>query len=125
MLPRFLACLACWNVLATGGGAVEPSGKIDFTRDVRPILAGTCFKCHGPDAKARKGKLRLDGRESALKGGRSGQPAIVPGKPNESEAIRRLFAEADSERMPPPSAKLPLSDLRRDILKRWVAEGAE
>jgi hypothetical protein len=125
MLPRLFVCLACLSLIAAVCDAAEPASKLDFTRDVRPILAGTCFKCHGPDAKARKGRLRLDVRESALKGGRSGQPGIVPGKPDESEAVRRLFAEADSERMPPPSAKLPLTDLQRDILKRWIAEGAE
>jgi hypothetical protein len=125
MLPRFLVCLVFAGLLPLPGRAAGPPGKIDFTGDIRPILTGTCFKCHGPDPKVRKGKLRLDVREAALKGGRSGQPAIVPNKPDESEVVRRLFAEADSERMPPPSAKLPLTDSQRETLKQWIAEGAE
>src|SRR5262245_8201777 len=81
-----------------------------FTSRVRPILAQHCFKCHGPDDKARKAKLRLDLRDEALKPARSRQRAIVPGKPDHSEMIARIFSEDESELMPPPSAKMPLSD---------------
>ncbi len=95
------------------------AADVDFTRDVRPILSRHCFKCHGFDDKARKAKLRLDVRENALK------KAIVPGKPDDSELVRRIFATADDEIMPPPAAKLPLSDAEKQTLKRWVAAGAE
>src|SRR5262245_6492629 len=98
---------------------------VDFSRDVRPILAKHCFKCHGPDDKARKAKLRLDVREAAVREGRSGQPAIAPGKPDESELVRRIFAGEESDVMPPPSAKNPLSDADKQVLRRWIAAGAE
>src|SRR4030095_13992906 len=68
----------------------------DFNREVRPILSRYCFKCHGPDDKARKSKLRLDVREDAMKEAKSGAVAIVPGKPDESELCLRIFS-ADKE----------------------------
>lgn len=74
-------------------GLVSPlfaaGGDDTFNNKVRPILARHCFKCHGPDDKARKAKLRLDQRDAALHGGRSKQPALVPGHPEQSELIRR------------------------------------
>src|SRR5262245_54188288 len=94
--------------------------SVDFIREVRPILARHCFKCHGPDDKARKAKLRLDIRDTAVKKG-----AIVPSKPEESELVRRTSSSDDSEVMPPPATKNPLSDTQKQILKRWIAEGAE
>src|SRR5215471_16227526 len=98
---------------------------VDFSRDVRPILARHCFKCHGPDDKARKAKLRLDVRETAIREGRSGTAAIVPGKPDESELVRRIFASEESEVMPPPAAKNPLPERDKQVLRRWIASGAE
>src|SRR5205823_1034404 len=89
----------------------------DFNREVRPILAAHCFKCHGPDDKARKAKLRLDHRDGALK-------VLVPGKPDESELVRRIFAADESEVMPPPHVKRPLTAAQKETLKRWVAAGA-
>ena len=70
--------------------AMLPAAKVDFNRDVLPILADTCFHCHGPDAKARQAGLRLDTREGAFKKGKR-RTMIVPGKPTESEVVRRLF----------------------------------
>ncbi|MGE5191534.1 MAG: c-type cytochrome domain-containing protein, partial [Deltaproteobacteria bacterium] len=107
--------------------AVAPAARgddVDFTRDVRPILSRHCFKCHGPDEKARKGELRLDVREGALKGGSTGEKAIVPGKPDDSEVVRRILSDDENEVMPPPSAKLPLTAAQKEILRRWVAQGA-
>ncbi len=99
--------------------------KVDFNRDVRPFLSGTCLKCHGLDDNARKGMLRFDLRDSALKGGKSGVPAIVPGKPGESEAVKRIFSSDEDELMPPPASRLTLTDAQKKIFKQWVAEGAE
>jgi hypothetical protein len=92
---------------------------VDFTRDVRPILAQFCFKCHGPDEKARKAKLRLDVRAEAVKA------VIVPGKPDESELVARVFAEQADERMPPAATKMTLTRQQKETLKRWIAAGAE
>src|SRR5438093_7285711 len=80
------------------------AADVDFTRDVRPILSRHCFKCHGFDDKARKAKLRLDVRYGAVK------KVIVPGKPDDSELVRRIFATDAAEVMPPPVTKNPLSD---------------
>jgi hypothetical protein len=110
-------------------GMVSPlsaaGGEDVYNTHVRPILAKHCFKCHGPDDKARKGRLRLDQREAALRGGRSKQPAIVPQHPEQSELIRRVFAEDEDEIMPPPRVKNPLGAEDKQILKRWIAAGAE
>ncbi len=99
--------------------------KVDFARDVRPILSNRCFKCHGPDESTRKGKLRLDERDAAMGEGKSGEIAIVPGKPTESELVKRLHAEDPDDRMPPASAKMELSDGEKKILEQWIAEGAD
>jgi hypothetical protein len=104
---------------------VARGDDIDFSRDIRPILARHCFKCHGPDDKARKGKLRLDLRETALQGGKSGDRAIVASKPDESELVRRMNSTEETEMMPPPAAKNPVSDRDKQILRRWIAAGAE
>src|SRR5262245_13450473 len=92
-------------------------GQDLFTTRVRPILAAHCFKCHGPDDKARKANLRLDGRESALR-------VLSPGKPGDSELVRRTNSADESVMMPPPHAKLPLSDAEKATLRQWVEQGA-
>ncbi|HVJ83872.1 MAG TPA: PSD1 and planctomycete cytochrome C domain-containing protein [Planctomycetia bacterium] len=96
-----------------------------FTASVRPILAQNCFKCHGPDASARKANLRLDQRRHALAPAESGAIPIVPGKPDASELVRRILAEDEEERMPPPSSKLVLTAGQKQQLKDWIAAGAE
>src|SRR5437660_5600944 len=90
---------------------------IDFNRDVRPILSDACFQCHGPDKAKRKAKLHFDIEEGA-------RVAIVPGKLDESEMIRRILSADKSKRMPPSSAALTLTSQQIDTLKRWVAEAA-
>jgi hypothetical protein len=118
--------LLYWSVLSLAVLALPARGEqVDFNRDVRPILARHCFKCHGQDDKARKAKMRLDVRDVAVGKARSGQRPIVPGKPSESELVRRIFAADDAEVMPPPVTKNPLSAAQKDLLKRWIAAGAE
>jgi mono/diheme cytochrome c family protein len=95
-----------------------------YNRDVRPILAGHCFKCHGPDEQSREAGLRLDVRDAALAASDSGAIAILPGKPGESEIIRRICAPEPDSQMPPPAANKPLSDQQRQILRDWIAAGA-
>src|SRR3954470_5295785 len=80
--------------------------KPDFLRDVRPILADNCFRCHGADEQSREAGLRLDERESAVRGGDSGEPAFVAGKPDSSELVRRITSSDESERMPRQKLRL-------------------
>jgi cytochrome c553 len=100
------------------------AGNLEYNRDVRPILAENCFPCHGTDSAARKAKLRLDSFAEAT-ADRGGDPrAIVPGKPDKSEMIRRIFDEGD-DLMPPEASHKVLSAAQKRILKRWVSEGAK
>ncbi|MFP6893578.1 MAG: DUF1549 domain-containing protein, partial [Opitutales bacterium] len=98
--------------------------KVTFNRDVRPILSENCFECHGPDANARKAKLRLDDRISSTEE-RGGTRAVVPGNPNTSELIARIFSTDSDEVMPPPETKRFLTKEQKETLKQWIAEGAE
>ena len=116
----FPLCLlgSCLGLLGLPSGALgqehKPAGRhtVDFNDEVRPILARHCFKCHGPDEKGRKAKLRLDSEEAAKKPASSGEPPIVPGKPEESELVRRVFSQDAEERMPPRTANSTLSEQR-------------
>ena len=101
------------------------AAKVDFNRDIRPIMSDTCFHCHGFDEKARKARLRLDPREEALKPAKSGAIPIVPGRPKESEVIRRVFAEDGDNRMPPAEIHKELTAAQKELFRRWIAEGAE
>jgi Protein of unknown function (DUF1553)/Protein of unknown function (DUF1549)/Planctomycete cytochrome C len=109
--------------------ALEPrpktAGKLAFNRDIRPILAEKCFKCHGPDAKQRKGKLRLDNRRDATAPASSGSPAIVPGKIDDGELFGRITSDDPDERMPPPESGKSLSAGEVARLKAWIEQGAE
>src|SRR5436190_8178237 len=96
----------------------------DYLRDVRPILADNCFRCHGADEQSREAGLRLDVRDSAVRGGDSGDPAIVVGKPNSSQLIHRITSSDETERMPPPDAKTRLSPAQVETLRKWIAGGA-
>ncbi|HKB41334.1 MAG TPA: DUF1549 domain-containing protein, partial [Gemmataceae bacterium] len=101
-------------------GADRPArGKVDYNFHIRPILADRCFVCHGPDEKKRKAGMRLDTRDGALAAG-----VIVPGKPDESELIQRISA-TDGQRMPPRKSNLSLNRDEIELIRRWVAEGAE
>src|SRR6188768_1189182 len=92
---------------------------IEYNRDVRPILSENCFSCHGADSASRKAKLRLDSFAEATAKREDGSPAIVPGKPKESEAIRRIFDTGD-DLMPPEKSHKVLTVAQKDLLKRWV-----
>lgn len=117
MLPRVLLLLP---VLAIPAGAAP----LDFNLDVRPLLSDRCFKCHGFDEKARKAKLRLDHAEGAMAKRKDGQP-IVPGKPEESLVWKRITHSDPDELMPPPDSHLKLNDAEKELIRRWIEEGAE
>ncbi len=116
--------LAVLFVLASQAGAAD---ALDFNRDIRPILSNTCFKCHGPDSKERKGGtdgLRLDTFDGATTD-QGGTQAIVPGQPEKSELLRRVLSSDPDERMPPQGAGRPLTDREIGLLKSWIEQGAE
>ncbi|MCP5558544.1 MAG: PSD1 domain-containing protein [Verrucomicrobiaceae bacterium] len=107
---------------AFSAGAAE---RVQFNRDVRPILSDKCFHCHGPDDKKREAGLRLDVRAEALKKGESGSIAIVPGKPELSAVVERITTTAADDIMPPPKMHKAVTTAEIDLLRRWIAEGAE
>ena len=100
--------------------AVAQTPTIDFDRDIRPILSDKCFVCHGPDEQHREAGLRLD-RKSGVFGDLGGYRAVVPGNPDESELLRRVEAEDQSERMPPVDTKLAITPMEAAKLRAWIA----
>jgi hypothetical protein len=114
-------CLAAGCLLLTLSAVAsgqEPE-KLQYNRDIRPILAENCFACHGPDSAARKADLRLDKREVAVEMG-----AIAPSKPAESALVERINNSDPEMVMPPQATKKKLSAAQRATLERWIAEGA-
>lgn len=103
--------------LVIASPSLAQSKSVDFTRDVRPILTGKCFQCHGPDDKVRKATLRLDVRDGALK-------VIAPGDSARSELLRRVTSTDPEHQMPPAKLGKQLSKAEIDILKRWIDQGA-
>ena len=99
---------------------ISPALGVDFNLEVRSILSEHCFQCHGLDQQ--KSKLRLDFEEFAHKGGKSGLAAVVPGKPDHSEMIRRV-TDRGEDRMPPKGKRL--SKAQADTLRRWIEEGGK
>jgi len=116
--------LTVGNGARAGDAGTGRTEKTIFNRDIRPILADKCFKCHGPDATQRKAKLRLDSMRDASAPAASGSRAIVAGKIDESELIRRITSEDAEERMPPPRSGKTLSDAEIARLRSWIEEGA-
>jgi len=109
-----------WMLFLTLVGIKAYSVPVDYTHDVRPILAENCFYCHGQDAAKRKAKLRLDTKE-----GQRANDIIIPGDVENSELIARIFSADEDEHMPPKSSNRQLTDEQKAILNRWVKEGAE
>jgi mono/diheme cytochrome c family protein len=120
-MSRALLCFAfvAWGLLVSFASAAD-SGKLQYNRDIRPILVDHCFACHGADSAARKADLRLDQREAAIDSG-----VIKPGSPSESSLIDRIMATDPDEVMPPPATKKTLKPEQKELLKRWISEGAE
>jgi hypothetical protein len=104
-------------------GAEAPREKVSFNRDVRPILSDNCLYCHGPDGKHREAKLRLDVREDAVRD-QGGYAVIVPGKPDDSELIKRITTDDGDDLMPPVKSKKKLTPEQKETLMRWIAQGA-
>ena len=100
---------------------------VDFNYHVRPILSDRCFKCHGPDAKARKAGLRLDTEEGAFAALKDDpmHHIIVPGDPMQSAIYTRIIHTDTSELMPPPSSNLSLTKTEIEIIRKWIEQGAK
>ena len=108
-------------VLASGLiGSPAAGPAVSFNRDIRPVLSDNCFHCHGPDKNHRKAKLRLDVREEAI-----AKEAFVPGQPDQSELIKRIFTTNEEDIMPPPDAHKTLTAAQKELFRRWIAEGAK
>ncbi len=112
-MRTLLPLAACAAFLSTGAVFAQ---NVDFNRDVRPILSENCFACHGPDAEARKGDLRLDLEAE-------GRKSFVPQRPDESELWLRVDTDDPDDVMPPPKSKKNLTAAQKAILKRWIEQG--
>jgi Protein of unknown function (DUF1553)/Protein of unknown function (DUF1549)/Planctomycete cytochrome C len=129
-MPRTLVCFTAVGLIATLcplralGRPDDPrASTVDFNRDIRPILSKNCFACHGQDSARRAGKVRLDRRESAVQKRKHGV-AIVPGRPTQSDLLRRVRATDEAERMPPTESGNHLTGGQITLLERWIEEGA-
>ena len=131
LLPRRAILSSAATVLVAQCGfwggvlSADAAPKLSFNRDVRPILSENCFACHGPDANERKGGLRLDTREAALKGGKSETPSLVPGKPDQSELLTRVTTHDAEDFMPPKKTGKSIKPEQVAVLRQWIAEGGE
>lgn len=117
-----LLCGACFALQRISTAAEVPTTKqaLQYNRDIRPILVENCFACHGADSASRKADLRLDKREAAIEA-----EAIVPGKLDKSSAWERITSTDPEMIMPPPASHKKLKPEERELLKRWISEGAE
>ncbi|MEK6257809.1 MAG: DUF1549 domain-containing protein, partial [Planctomycetota bacterium] len=124
----FACRLLVWAVACTGSAgllAAEPSGpRVEFNRDIRPILSDKCFTCHGPDSAKRQAGLRLDRAEDAT-AERDGPRAIVPRDLSKSEVVRRIVSRDPDEQMPPPKSNLSLTPKEVSLIQQWIEQGAE
>lgn len=110
-------CLALVPFLISSTFATDD--RVRFNRDIRPILSENCLFCHGPDSNHREADLQLDVEDIAK------EHSIVPGKPDDSELIKRLLTTDVDERMPPPDSGKELTTEQIEILRRWIEQGAE
>lgn len=120
---RALLCLLAVSLSAASG--LVAGDKVDFSRDISPILSDNCYACHGPDAAHRKAGLRFDLKESALAQLKSENYAIVPGDLDKSELIARIITKNEDDLMPPSDSGKQLTEAQIDLLKRWILQGAE
>ena len=119
MITFVWTILGCMALMLIFPPAAKADDLLDFNRDIRPILSNHCFPCHGPDAKTRQAKLRLDVRRQAIEKG-----AVVPGQPRASELLSRIEHSDQVKRMPPATTGKTLTPAQKNKLQRWIAEGA-
>jgi mono/diheme cytochrome c family protein len=124
VLALFL-CGAALSWLSCAQVADAPRSPVDYVREIRPILEEHCYQCHGGEVRAPSGRLRLDTRQAASKGGRSGEPAIVPGKSAASPLVLSITGgERDVWRVMPPEGYPAPTRAEIRLIERWVDEGA-
>lgn len=119
-VPASIANLSLVSITFLLTYPVVAQDQIQFQRDIRPILADTCFKCHGPDAAERQADLRLDTRQGAIE-----SEAIIPGNLDASSVYQRIISQDASEQMPPPESGRKLSPEQKEKIKRWIEQGAK
>jgi Protein of unknown function (DUF1553)/Protein of unknown function (DUF1549)/Planctomycete cytochrome C/Concanavalin A-like lectin/glucanases superfamily len=120
-LRPLFALSALFAVVSAAQAATGPT--VDFQRQVRPILSDKCFLCHGPDKGTRMADLRLDTKDGAMAKRKNGYP-IVPGNPDESLLIKRIYSDNPAFRMPPTFSHRTLTQDQKDTLRRWIEQGA-
>lgn len=109
------------GLVGFGIGEARTETKVDFAKDIQPLLQQSCVECHGPEIS--KGKLRLDSKEAAFKGGKDGG-VIVPGKADQSEVYRRIALPADNDDVMPNKGDR-LTKAQTDLVRDWINQGAE
>jgi Protein of unknown function (DUF1553)/Protein of unknown function (DUF1549)/Planctomycete cytochrome C len=119
-----LASLAITVIAVSAQTQPAATSPVNFDREIRPILSNNCFRCHGPDVSSRVGGFRLDLREEATQAQTTGAP-IIPGDPDKSELIQRIFSKDTNAIMPPQYANITLTDAQKDTMRRWIQQGAK
>ena len=123
MLRKHFTILSALCLLAGAAWGSNDKNQIRFNRDIRPILAENCFACHGADPAARKAKMRLDREEGFFKAREDG-PTVVKGKPEASPLYKRITSTDPEEMMPPPKSHKTLKPAEKELIKKWIAQGA-
>lgn len=122
----FVFAIVMYFILGKKNNGIGQSlpDKVDFNYHIRPILSNNCFTCHGPDETTREAGLRLDTHDGATALLKTGNHAILPGKPNKSSILHRLTSKDESLKMPPPESNKSLSDREIKLIKKWIEQGA-
>jgi hypothetical protein len=129
--PPFRKLIVRWllaSCLAAAGAfpaVADTPRHVNYSRDIRPILSNSCYKCHGPDERQRKAGLRLDTQEGAFAKLESGETAIVPGSSAKSAISQRLTSHDPDVKMPPPDSGKAISAEQIELIKSWIDEGAK
>jgi hypothetical protein len=124
-MPMKMLLIAVLLLPAAGAQEAAPPSRVEFNRDIRPILADTCIKCHGPDPKHREAGLRLDTPEGAYGEFEPGKRALVAGSLEKSHLWKRVSSKDREEVMPPPKSGKRLTDAQAGLIRRWIEQGAE
>ena len=123
-MMNLIRCILITVVILACSAQVTGDERVEFSRDILPILSNSCFECHGPDEAAREANLRFDTQAGVFAELASGEFTVVPGKPNDSVLLHRILSNDDEQRMPPVEAKRQLTANDKEMLQRWIRQGA-